>query len=670
MSEEIIVQDREELIYLLCEAAEFEHSVMCSYLYAQWTLKRGTDEDVSTAELEAIGRWRRSLAQVALEEMLHLSLVNNLLAAVGAAPHLWRPAFPVRPGHFPADVEMNLAPFGEAALEHFMFIERPEGIRIADGAGFNHAGHYRRLARPDMLAPSPQDYATQGHLYHGVLQGLARLAEQLGEERVFVGHGQAQVGVEEFGLPGLFKVTDLASARRAIEEIVLQGEGAPAHREDSHFARFSAIREELGRLRAARPAFEPARPVVRNPTLDSLGIARDRIRITEPVTARVIDLANSVYALMIRTLSQVFAPAPLPRELRLALATATTTQMSIMGRIAATATRLPAGPQLPGLTAAPNFELPGSSGQLVQQCAARILGERAAELAAAARRMAAGALADVADDLDRLARRFEDLHGRFETGLGEAVDRVARLQVPAAAPPAAAELPGAKAGDYVPDVARGRLPRQHAGRVAAPGNDDGRALRGRRARLPVRRDHLRAPRRRPAGGGPARKRGAGARERSLRRPRAHRAVGCGGAARDVLPLRAVAAQALLRRQPRGRGLRRHRRAGHGPLRAARRARRDAAGRPPPERPAAAQRQRRDLQRHRTDGAADAVDAAVPLRRLGEQAVLRRLARARRLSLRGLIPARPRARPSQYRGALQASARGVVAAGCRTRASRA
>lgn len=40
MSDAIVVQDREELIYLLCEAAEFEHSVMCSYLFAQWSLKR------------------------------------------------------------------------------------------------------------------------------------------------------------------------------------------------------------------------------------------------------------------------------------------------------------------------------------------------------------------------------------------------------------------------------------------------------------------------------------------------------------------------------------------------------------------------------------------------------------------------------------------------------
>jgi CDGSH-type Zn-finger protein/uncharacterized Fe-S cluster protein YjdI len=307
-----------------------------------------------------------------------------------------------------------------------------------------------------MLAPSPQDYSSQGHLYHGVLQGLARMCGQLGEERVFVGHGQAQVGAEEFGLPGLFRITDLASARRAIEEIVLQGEGAPAHRDDSHFACFSAIRQELGQLRAARPAFEPARPVIRNPMLGDIGIERDRVRIVEPLTSKVVDLANSIYALMIRTLSQVFAPAPLPGDLRVALASSTTALMSAMGRVADEATRLPVDAARRGPTAAPNFELPGSSGQLVQQCAARILGERSAELAAAARRLAlAVPLADVADDLDALARRFEQMHVRFEAPLGEAVDRVARLGVPAA-PIAAApsgELPHAPASGYVPELA-------------------------------------------------------------------------------------------------------------------------------------------------------------------------------------------------------------------------
>ena len=86
----ITVNDREELIYLLTEAAEFEHVVMCTYLYAQWSLKRNVEEGVTPGQMEAIDRWRQSILQVAMEEMLHLSLVNNLLAAIGAAPHLVR----------------------------------------------------------------------------------------------------------------------------------------------------------------------------------------------------------------------------------------------------------------------------------------------------------------------------------------------------------------------------------------------------------------------------------------------------------------------------------------------------------------------------------------------------------------------------------------------------
>mgnify|MGYP001825024011 CR=1 FL=1 len=92
------VNDREELIFLLTEAAEFEHTVMCTYLYAQWSLKRDESEGISSGEKEAIDRWRGLMRSVALEDMLHLALVNNLLAAIGAAPHLSRPDVPVAQG--------------------------------------------------------------------------------------------------------------------------------------------------------------------------------------------------------------------------------------------------------------------------------------------------------------------------------------------------------------------------------------------------------------------------------------------------------------------------------------------------------------------------------------------------------------------------------------------
>jgi hypothetical protein len=38
------VERREELVWLLVQAAELEHGLMCEYLFAQFTLKRSTDE--------------------------------------------------------------------------------------------------------------------------------------------------------------------------------------------------------------------------------------------------------------------------------------------------------------------------------------------------------------------------------------------------------------------------------------------------------------------------------------------------------------------------------------------------------------------------------------------------------------------------------------------------
>ncbi len=371
MTADIVVQDREELTYLLCEAAEFEHAVMCTYLYAMWSLKREESEGVTKDELVAIERWRLLLRQIAREEMLHLALVNNMLTALGSAPHLWKPEFPVRPGRFPADVVMKLMPFSAAALDHFLYIERPEGVTLADGAGFEHA-HYHRAARADLLSPAAQDYVSQGHLYHGIINGIIRLVGTCGEKKIFVGHADAQVGAAEFGLPGLFKVTDVASARRAIEEIVIQGEGAPAHSETSHYAKFAAIKNELGAMKAARPAFEPARNAAANPTLYTEA-PPDMTPIEDQTAAKVVDLGNAIYALMMRVLAQVFSPAPLPAELRTGLAIGSTELMYALQTVGEAATKLPAGN---GVAAGLTFSLPRSSGQLVQSCASQNLSER------------------------------------------------------------------------------------------------------------------------------------------------------------------------------------------------------------------------------------------------------------------------------------------------------
>src|SRR5690242_3406865 len=83
-----VIEHREALIYMLCEAAELEHGIMCQYLFAAFSLKQSADEGLSGTELAAVERWRKQVSHVATQEMLHLALVQNLLSAIGAAPHL------------------------------------------------------------------------------------------------------------------------------------------------------------------------------------------------------------------------------------------------------------------------------------------------------------------------------------------------------------------------------------------------------------------------------------------------------------------------------------------------------------------------------------------------------------------------------------------------------
>ena len=75
------VPSREQALHALYEAAELEHCLMCTYLYAAFSLKTSVDEGVTPAQLEAITRWKRSMLQVAIEEMGHLMSVWNITAA-------------------------------------------------------------------------------------------------------------------------------------------------------------------------------------------------------------------------------------------------------------------------------------------------------------------------------------------------------------------------------------------------------------------------------------------------------------------------------------------------------------------------------------------------------------------------------------------------------------
>lgn len=209
----VVVAHREDLWWLLAEASQLEHMIMCQYLFAEWTLKSGVDEGLTPEQAEAIEGWRKLLRGIAVEEMLHLALVANLMASIGAAPTFGRPNSPQRSGYFPASIQLDLMPFGERALLHFLYLERPEGMERHDAEGFVPSAPARAPLSEAEAMPRGQEFMTVGHLYRGIEDGLRKLAGELGERALFVGSPHAQATPELLHWPQLIAVTDLDSAR-------------------------------------------------------------------------------------------------------------------------------------------------------------------------------------------------------------------------------------------------------------------------------------------------------------------------------------------------------------------------------------------------------------------------------------------------------------------------
>lgn len=406
----IIAHDREQLIALLTEAAEIEHGLMCCYLFAAFSLKTTDDTGLTSEQLAATRRWRTVIIDVAIEEMLHLGLVANLMTAIGATPHFSRPNFPVSAGYHPSGVVVELSRFCKDTIDHFVYLERPEGIDLADGSGFGTTRAYERVTRADVLVPSAQDFLTVGHLYRAIGDGLANLERIHGHAALFIGAPSAQMGPEVSGFDKLVRVTDLASAKQAIEAIVEQGEGSPGHTDESHYVKFCKVRDELAALMATDPDFEPAWPVARNPVMRKPPVPDGKVHISAPDAARLLDIGNAAYGLMLRCLMGAFGRPSATDGIRAQLYTAGLQLMHAVVPIAERLARLPANTSGESPTAGLTFTLPRSitpvSDAIVAQ---RMIAERAAEIARAAASCADlnGPLANVVKDLGRIATSLD-----------------------------------------------------------------------------------------------------------------------------------------------------------------------------------------------------------------------------------------------------------------------
>ncbi|MFF4160224.1 ferritin-like protein [Streptomyces sp. NPDC001678] len=229
------ITTRDELARHLADAARIELSTIPPYLYAAYSIKTsGYSQWAQGASAQ------RTLIGIAIEEMLHMALVRNVMTATkcevvdGKEFRFYSEAtIPTYPGdmlHRVPPLTLHLQRISTAAVEGFMEVELPE------------------TRQQQASKPSDDEYHTLGELYDAIGKGIVTLSDQIkwGPENTRW-QQQYQRGYwnQWGGPPKPLPVVDEGSALDALYIIVEQGEGAPDENEDSHYQKFTRVRDHV-----------------------------------------------------------------------------------------------------------------------------------------------------------------------------------------------------------------------------------------------------------------------------------------------------------------------------------------------------------------------------------------------------------------------------------------
>ncbi|MPV68477.1 ferritin-like domain-containing protein [Burkholderia sp. BE17] len=207
----------------LQSAIELEYSTLPLYLSAMFSL-----------EVQNYSAYN-AIRSVVMEEMVHMAIVSNLLAALGGTPQFRgiRIDYPVHglPGGAEPDLKVGLAQYSKPQLKNFMRIEMPAFL-------------LKQLGRSET-------YPTIAAFYAGIRDAITRNADAV-RAAVKAGGTSNQVG-DDIGFTTVKYSPDadpVDAFYAGIDEILQQGEGAckgdvltpgAFEGEKSHYARFAEL---------------------------------------------------------------------------------------------------------------------------------------------------------------------------------------------------------------------------------------------------------------------------------------------------------------------------------------------------------------------------------------------------------------------------------------------
>ena len=369
------ITTRTELCAALRQAATAELAVMMQYVYAAYSIpthrtgqeyvRRGLWTPAQLTLLCGDGTetldhgLRGTLLTVAKEEMIHFIAVNNIILAIGEPFYVPSTDFAEINRTLPIPLEFALEAFGVGSLQRFIAVEQPE--HLTPDLPSSHCGE-------SVTPHGARGYASLSELYGDLREAVASLPDLFLVERGRGGpehHLFMRESVNAVHPDYQLQVDDVASALFAIDFVTEQGEGqvlppsgkpsGRSHHETFLRAHNALSEEQLRCTRAGRAPWNPAYPVMRNPTLfQDTDATKDLV--TDPEAREVMGLFNHSFFLMVQLMVQHYGWAPDASLRRSVLMNASidvmTGMMRPLGELLVT---LPSGRR--GRTAGPSFEL-------------------------------------------------------------------------------------------------------------------------------------------------------------------------------------------------------------------------------------------------------------------------------------------------------------------------
>ncbi|MCL3996205.1 ferritin-like domain-containing protein [Streptomyces lavenduligriseus] len=324
----------EELYDYLYKGLQLEHATLPPYLTALYSLRPGTNSDA-----------RHVIRVVAVEEMLHLTLVANVLNAVGGKPDLTKqgfvPNYPTRLPCGPDYFDVHLRPFSREALDTFLKIEKPP--EPATGEDRFVPMDWAALGlTSDGAAPPPEKlaeleesgsifglvpgdptkrFSSIGEFYEEIIRGINHLEDQARQagKTIFTGDPTRQVTPEYFYSGGgdVIEVTGRDTAVAALTLVAEQGEGLHGGIYDSqdelaHYYRFQQLEKGRYYQKGDEPN-EPTGPVL-HVDWDAAYPVKPDIKLTDlsrdPEVRAAAEEFNQLYATFLTNVNLAYNGQP------------------------------------------------------------------------------------------------------------------------------------------------------------------------------------------------------------------------------------------------------------------------------------------------------------------------------------------------------------------------